>query len=202
MSQVLKRHKLVGNWLNNYQSSCSVLDAGAREGVLSSLLSSDITYTASDKNTPGKTNFVDLNKPLPFPETSFDSVVCLDVLEHLSDPWFTMTELFRVARSYVIISFPNQAYISFRLRFLFRGVVSGKYSFSPEMLSDRHQWLTTYDQYIDFVSSFSNDFSLIHNFPIIPERGRGKILTPFESFLSKLYPNLWVYGNVFIFKRQ
>lgn len=203
MSQtILKRHKIVSHWLNSQACIYSVLDAGAREGVLSSLLSPNISYTATDKNTPGITDFIDLNCNLPFENNSFDSVVCLDVLEHLSDPWSTLDEFFRISRDSVIISFPNQAYISFRFRFLFSGVISGKYSFSQDMLSDRHQWLTTHSQYREFVSLAKPPFTLCESIPIIPERGKTKlILTPVERLLANLFPNLFEYGCVYVFKK-
>lgn len=46
---------------------------------------------------------------LPFKNTSFNIVVCLDVLEHLQDDLKTLQELVRVTKrhGYIIISFPD-----------------------------------------------------------------------------------------------
>lgn len=45
---------------------------------------------------------------LPFPDGSFDVVVCLEVLEHLVEPKAAMSELCRVARSDLLLSVPNE----------------------------------------------------------------------------------------------
>lgn len=51
---------------------------------------------------------VDLERGhLPFADASFDTVLCLDVLEHLDVPHSLYSELFRVAKESVIVSLPN-----------------------------------------------------------------------------------------------
>jgi hypothetical protein len=51
---------------------------------------------------------VDLERcPLPFPDCSFDTVMCTGALEHLDNIYGTYDELFRVAHRYVIIWLPN-----------------------------------------------------------------------------------------------
>jgi SAM-dependent methyltransferase len=45
---------------------------------------------------------------LPFANDSFDAVVCLEVLEHLHDPELALLELTRVARSWLVLSVPNE----------------------------------------------------------------------------------------------
>jgi len=44
---------------------------------------------------------------LPFPDSSFDTVMCLDVLEHVDQPHALFRELFRVSRQCVLVSLPN-----------------------------------------------------------------------------------------------
>jgi ubiquinone/menaquinone biosynthesis C-methylase UbiE len=41
---------------------------------------------------------------LPFPDRSFDLVLCSEVIEHLPQPAFTISELVRVARKFVIVT--------------------------------------------------------------------------------------------------
>src|ERR1043166_2084581 len=57
-------------------------------------------------------------QPLPFQDRSFDSVVALDVLEHLYDPAQVLREAFRVSRKRVIVSVPNFNSLPARLQVL------------------------------------------------------------------------------------
>jgi SAM-dependent methyltransferase len=45
---------------------------------------------------------------LPFSDDSFDLVLCLEVLEHLSDSAFALQELLRIARDCVLVSVPHE----------------------------------------------------------------------------------------------
>jgi SAM-dependent methyltransferase len=45
---------------------------------------------------------------LPFADGSFDTVVCLEVLEHLDDPARALAELARLARASLVLSVPNE----------------------------------------------------------------------------------------------
>lgn len=47
---------------------------------------------------------------LPFPDESFDLVLCLEVLEHLPDSTLGLCELLRVARDYVLVSVPHEPF--------------------------------------------------------------------------------------------
>jgi SAM-dependent methyltransferase len=47
---------------------------------------------------------------IPFPDRSFDSVVCLDVLEHCEDQNKALSEMMRVARKRIILSFPLKGF--------------------------------------------------------------------------------------------
>ncbi len=44
------------------------------------------------------TRVVDASQPLPFEDASFDLIICLDLLVHLSDPQAAVCELYRVLR--------------------------------------------------------------------------------------------------------
>ncbi len=44
------------------------------------------------------TSVVDASKPLPFEDASFDLIVCLDLLVHLTDPQAAVRELYRVLK--------------------------------------------------------------------------------------------------------
>ena len=56
---------------------------------------------------------------LPFPDNSFDLVLCLEVLEHVPDSAAGLRELLRVSRDYVLVSVPHEPF--FRGANLLRG---------------------------------------------------------------------------------
>jgi len=50
----------------------------------------------------------DLAAPLPFADRTFDTTICLDVLEHVSDDVAAVRELMRVTRRRVIVAVPHK----------------------------------------------------------------------------------------------
>ncbi|MGB9724470.1 MAG: class I SAM-dependent methyltransferase [Chloroflexia bacterium] len=72
---------------------------------------------------------------LPFPDHSFDLVLCLEVLEHLERPRQALREIARVARYQVLISVPHEPF--FRLANLLRGKHLKRMGDDPEHL---HHW--------------------------------------------------------------
>jgi ubiquinone/menaquinone biosynthesis C-methylase UbiE len=56
---------------------------------------------------------------LPFPDQSYDLVLCLEVLEHLPDPARALREIRRVARRGLLLSVPHEPF--FRLGNALRG---------------------------------------------------------------------------------
>ena len=66
----------------------------------------------------------------PSPTRSFDTVTCLEVLEHLDDPAAAVRELARVARRAVVVSVPYEPY--FRIGNVLRGKHLGGLGNHPE----------------------------------------------------------------------
>jgi SAM-dependent methyltransferase len=92
--------------------------------------------------------------PLPFPNASFDTVLCLDVLEHLERSHFVLGELCRVARGHVVISLPNPFASFFSM--LRHGDYSvhqhlKHYGLPPEPPEDRHRWFFSNNEAKEFV---------------------------------------------------
>jgi SAM-dependent methyltransferase len=91
----------------------SVLDAGARDGFYSRLLTGRFAaVTALDLNPlrPDSLNGVrcvqgDLTR-LPFPNNSFDVVFCSEVLEHIPEVEKACSEITRVTRNEAVIGVP------------------------------------------------------------------------------------------------
>ena len=85
---------------------------------------------------------------LPIRDDAVDTVVCTDVLEHIEPIRSVAGELFRVARSHVIVSIPNMYAVGWRLRFLRGLVLSKEYSLAPR---NRHKWLPSYNECRSFI---------------------------------------------------
>ena len=102
----------------------SVLDAGCGEGFVVDALKRrlpEVKFTGVDHSNAAiayaKEHFSDSGffrsgnlYKLPFSDRSFDTVLCLEVLEHLDDPSKALQELQRVSRGSVIIAVPLEPY--------------------------------------------------------------------------------------------
>jgi hypothetical protein len=100
----------------------------------------------------------DLEKDLPLKieNNAFETVVCLEVLEHVENPSEVIKECMRIGSSYLIVSLPNPvreifAYLQARFkkvsdpdRALRVGVYSKFYGLPPLPPTDRHKWFFTY----------------------------------------------------------
>ena len=87
--------------------------------------------------------------------------------------------------------------ISFRLSFLRGRGISGKYRFEPQPVLDRHRWVLSYDEAIEFVLQNTGEYQVKYE-KIIPGRGRTKLIAePIEKWLGEVSPNLFVYGVLF-----
>ena len=69
----------------------------------------------------------DLQSPFPYTDDSFDLVLCIEVLEHVFEPARALLEMGRVLRpgGHILLSVPNVAHISNRIRMLLGGFSPG-----------------------------------------------------------------------------
>jgi SAM-dependent methyltransferase len=117
----------VRSYLDRTPAGARVLDAGCGEGVLVEEYGDRLRIEGVDANYASthvrRGNVVSL----PFGDGTFDRVLCLDVLEHLSlaDQPRALGEIFRVLTpgGEALISAPNLAHLQSRLHFLLRGAL-------------------------------------------------------------------------------
>lgn len=111
--------------LDRLPPGTAVLDAGCGEGVLVHEYSGVLRIEGVDANYRSELVRNGSLTALPYADASFDQVLCLDVLEHLtfSEQPLAMAELFRVLKpgGGALISVPNLAHLQSRVHFLVRG---------------------------------------------------------------------------------
>lgn len=137
-----------------------ILDVGCWQKDLKKYLPSKAEYLGIDI-TGSPDIFLDLEKEkLPFPDNSFDCVVCADVLEHLDNLHIIFAELLRVSRKYIIISLPNNWLLLKNILFKKNGSKKLKFYGLPiERPKDRHKWFFNYKDAKDFISENAKKFN-------------------------------------------
>ena len=194
---MLQRLEMCADLINRRHSHYGLADLGCRTMDLKPLLLGCHNYIGTDL-VPGKDVVqCNLEKGLPeFETNSYDVVVALDVLEHLENCHALLEDMMRVARKTVYISLPNMYYLSFRLQFLFKGHLSGKYAFPVEKILDRHRWVLSFSEAVEFIDHNTRG-KTVHHHKIVPKRGRSKfIMQHLEPRMANLFPNLFVYGSI------
>jgi len=198
----LARLNICADLINKKYDKYTLLDVGCRTKDLKPLLKNCVNYSGTDQVAGEHIHQCDLEQGLPFNDDEFDIVTALDVLEHLDNPHEILYELYRVAKKAVFISLPNMYYIIFRINFLFGRGISGKYTFLPEPVLDRHRWLLSYDEALKFIDQNSSNYQVTPHM-ILPVRGKTKLIAePIEKYLANTWPNLFVYGILFDIKME
>jgi SAM-dependent methyltransferase len=87
------------------------LDIGCREGNQTKWLEQKgYAVTSVDvEKVYDKAEIVDADQPLPYPDDHFDLIWCSEVIEHLSDPRFSVAEFRRVLKpgGVMVLTTPN-----------------------------------------------------------------------------------------------
>jgi len=124
--------QVVADYFARRPGGRTILDLPAGNGLLADTLrESGHTVVCGDINRErADYRYVDMAAPLPFGDGEFDTVICLEGLEHLVNPVQLIAELSRVtrARGEIVVSTPNVMSLYSRLHQLFTGV---PYQFNP-----------------------------------------------------------------------
>lgn len=114
-----------------------LLDIGAGEGALSKRLldagygvEACELYTEQFKLKEVTCHEVDLNKPWPFPDSSAEGIIAVELVEHIEDHLTLFSEAARVLKpgGRLLFTTPNILSLKSRISFLFTGYF---YSFGP-----------------------------------------------------------------------
>lgn len=123
----LNKLEVVDDLLKQYHPTTGkLLDAGCGEGVLvEKYAAQGWQVTGLDKNYASEYVQEGSMLDMPFYDHSFDTVMCLDSLEHLyyNEQNQAIKEVRRVLKpgGTLIVSIPNLAHFTSRLKFMFRG---------------------------------------------------------------------------------
>jgi methionine biosynthesis protein MetW len=181
----------------------NVLDLGSGDGLMLSLLKDkgiegrglDISDEGVGKaNSRGLvTEVYDFgSKPLPFADNSFDSVLMLDILEHLYDPGSVMREAARVSKKHVIIGVPNFSSLPARLQMLV-----GKVPENNRPKKGHVYWFN-----IQVMASLARTEHLrIVDMRINTQAQKIPLIGFVFSILGKLFPNLFALSYVFVLEK-
>jgi SAM-dependent methyltransferase len=157
----------------------SVLDVGCFEAPLRDLLSA-ASYTGIDiAGRPDIRLNIEQAERLPFDDGAFETVLCIDVLEHLDNLHAVFAELVRVSSNRVIVALPN-CWNTARLR-IDRGTGRiAHYGLPPEGTPDRHKWFFNSSEARDFVRASARKLSVEVEDMFVTEKPRSPVLRMFR----------------------
>lgn len=188
------RPAFLGRRLRSYLVG-KVLDVGCDQAVLREIVGAD-HYNGVGMTEEADTK-LDLERPegLPFEDASWDTVVCFDVLEHVNNLHHLCDELFRVARTYVILSLPN-CWSSARKN-LARGKGSiWHYGLPLKKPPDRHKWFfNTEEAYAFLLSRLSNPNRTLQIRELLALENRRPLINRIWRRIK--YPSPWRYLNLY-----
>lgn len=175
----------------------SILDVGCYEAPLRELLRA-ASYTGVDMagNPDIELNLEKVER-LPFEDNSFDTVICVDVLEHLDNLHSVFADLVRVSKQYIIVSLPN-CWRDARCPIERGRGGFGHYGLPAEKPLDRHKWFFSLTQARKFIEAKAKEFGLEAEEMIVAEqpknilvRGLRRIRYGKKSYQNRYAQTLW-----------
>ncbi|HTB86072.1 MAG TPA: class I SAM-dependent methyltransferase [Candidatus Sulfotelmatobacter sp.] len=167
-----------------------VLDVGCDRARLKQLVPGIQYFGIDVGGTPDLV--VNLEKErLPFPDRSFDCIVCSDVLEHLDNFHENFSELARVTAKHIILSLPNNWANARKAIERGRGQFS-HYGLPAEPSADRHKWFFCLTEARDFVEARAPRHGLSITEMFAVEKPRAPLL---RWLRQCRYPNQDAYLN-------
>jgi ubiquinone/menaquinone biosynthesis C-methylase UbiE len=145
----------------------TVLDLGCGFGAYGSALQSaglncfgcDINFEYLRRAVAFGLRVANVDSALPFPDGSFDTVLILEVLEHVRDVDTLLREAFRVARKNVLLTVPNSENIE---------LLKANDVTYAHMLSSDHLHFFDPESLRDVLQRYSKSVSIERSDPIFP----------------------------------
>lgn len=193
-----KRSEYVAQRFSPLLDKKKVLDVGCFNAPLRTLLK-DTDYTGIDfvGDPDIEINLQQCSK-LPFDDNSFDSVICIDVLEHLDNLHIIFEELIRVSNKNVIISLPN-CWRDARMK-IERGTGNfAHYGLQSEAPKDRHRWFFNISQAYQFFKDHEKMSGIAIENCFVTEKKKNSLISflrhlryPGEKYLNRYSQTIWV----------
>ena len=193
----LTRSRFVATRFNEYLNE-SVLDVGCFEAPLRDLLCS-ASYTGIDiTGRPDLNINLERIDRLPFADSTFTCVLCVDVLEHLDNLHTIFAEIVRVSDRFIIISLPN-CWCDAR-----RPLERGKghfchYGLPLHKPEDGHKWFFSLTEARQFIEGKAGELHLSIEDMFVTEKPRNRILRflrrivyPGDQYHNRYSRTLWV----------
>ena len=100
------------SFLAGVPAGAKVLDIGCRDGALWNYLGKEVQYMGIEIVKQFASQHVktqDISKGTDFENDTFDYVFCIEVLEHVKNPYFVLMEIKRILKpnGFLILSVPN-----------------------------------------------------------------------------------------------
>lgn len=180
-----------------------VLDVGCNEKFLKRHING--RYIGIDISGSPDVRF-DLEDGIPLKSGSVNSVVALDILEHIGKIHGAIDEMFRVSSRYVLIGLPNVFEWTYRLKFLLGLGLSGKYALPIEKPPDRHRWVFRMAEAREFVIARGqlNGFTLIDEHVAYYRYNRifPRLIMHAHKFIAPFWPGVFGYNYWAVLERR
>lgn len=181
----------------------SVLDVGCYEAPLRAILPG-VKYTGVDfVGSPDIELNLESVEKIPFNDSTYDCVICIEVLEHLDNFHSIFNELIRVSKKNIIVSLPN-CWRDARVPIERGKGQFAHYGLPVDAPKDRHKWFFSATDSLSFFEAQA----IKHDLEIIDIFFTEKPKNPIIQLLRKMrypgnkYHNRYVQTTWVVFQRQ
>jgi|SaaInlStandDraft_5_1057022.scaffolds.fasta_scaffold04120_5 hypothetical protein len=171
----------------------SILDVGCRRCDLKNVLTEGKEYYGCDLfQHEGLVEYVGDVMSIEF-NRKFDSVIALDIVEHVDNCHELMDKLFSLSNKYIIISLPNIYDIQHKYHFIRYNTLGGKYIFNTANSLDRHRWVMNYDEIYNFYTFYADKHNCKLTFKDIKLGSNSSNI--FSKIITKILNTLGFYKS-------